>query len=112
MKTSLPESLAATVKSTVADGQSGGKVKRLWDRDASLWTGEDEPKWLGWLDIVKEQAAEPDAHQMFATDVQARGFEQILLLGWASTPLELSKRRKLEEISRFWLSDDGHCGFI
>jgi hypothetical protein len=35
LKTSLPEPLAATVKSTIADWQSGGQVKRLWDRDTS-----------------------------------------------------------------------------
>lgn len=87
MKTFLPESLAATVKSTIADWQSGGKVKRLWDRDASLWTGEDESKWLGWLDSVEEQVAEQDAHQKFAKDVQARGFEHILLLGMGGSSL-------------------------
>lgn len=87
MKTSLPESLAATVKSTIADWQSGGKVKRLWDRDASLWTNEDESKWLGWLDIVEEQVAQLDAHQKFAKDVQARGFEHILLLGMGGSSL-------------------------
>jgi len=36
LKTSLPESLAASVKSTIAEWQSDGKVKKLWDRDASL----------------------------------------------------------------------------
>ncbi len=30
-------------------------VERIWARDASLWTGADEAKWLGWLD-------EPVAH--------------------------------------------------
>jgi transaldolase/glucose-6-phosphate isomerase len=87
IKTSLPASLAATVKSTIADWQSGGKVKRLWDRDASLWTGEDEPKWLGWLDIVEEQVAQHDALQKFQKDVQARGFEHILLLGMGGSSL-------------------------
>ena len=60
LKTSLPESLAATVRVTIADWQSGEKIKRLWDRDASLWTGDDESKWLGWLDIVEAQIAEND----------------------------------------------------
>jgi transaldolase / glucose-6-phosphate isomerase len=87
IKTSLPESLTATVNSTIADWQSGGKVKRLWDRYASLWTGEDESKWLGWLDIVEEQVAQHDAHQKFAKDVQARGFEHILLLGMGGSSL-------------------------
>ena len=25
-------------------------VERIWARDATLWTGQDEAKWLGWLD--------------------------------------------------------------
>ena len=87
LKTSLPESLAATVKSTIADWQSGGKVKRLWDRDASLWTGEDESKWLGWLDIVDEQLAQHDQLRKFAKDVHGRGFEHVLLLGMGGSSL-------------------------
>jgi len=87
MKTSLPESLAATVKATIAEWQSGRKVKRLWDRDASLWTGQDEAQWLGWLDIVEEQLSEHDQLQKFARDVQARGFEHILLLGMGGSSL-------------------------
>ena len=87
LKTSLPEILAAPVKSTIADWQSSGKVKRLWDRDANLWTGDDESKWLGWLDIVEEQFAQHDDLQRFAKDVHARGFEHILLLGMGGSSL-------------------------
>lgn len=87
LKTSLPESLAATVKSTAADWQSGGKMKRLWDRDASLWTGDDESKWLGWLDIVEEQTAQEDPLQKIAKEVQTRGFEHVLLLGMGGSSL-------------------------
>ncbi len=87
LKTSLPESLAATVKSTIADWQSGGKMKRLWDRDASLWTGTDESNWLGWLDIVEEQSAQREHLQKFAKEVQTRGFEYILLLGMGGSSL-------------------------
>jgi transaldolase/glucose-6-phosphate isomerase len=87
LKTSLPETLAASVKSTIADWQSGGKMKRLWDRDASLWTGEDEAKWLGWVDIVDEQIAQHDTPQKFAKEVQTRGFQLILLLGMGGSSL-------------------------
>lgn len=52
LKSSLPESLAAAVKANIGDWQTGGKMQRLWKRDAMLWTGDDEAKWLGWLDIV------------------------------------------------------------
>ena len=37
-------------------------VERLWARDATLWTGQDEAQWLGWLDeparYPREQMAE------------------------------------------------------
>jgi len=26
------------------------RVRRLWEKDASLWTGKGEARWLGWLD--------------------------------------------------------------
>jgi transaldolase/glucose-6-phosphate isomerase len=87
LKTSLPESLAVTVKSTIGEWQSGGKMKRLWDRDASLWTGTDESNWLGWLDIVEEQSAQQEQLQKFAKEVQTRGFEHILLLGMGGSSL-------------------------
>ena len=87
LKTSLPESLAATVKSTIGEWQSSGKMKRLWDRDASLWTGTDESNWLGWLDIVEEQSAQQEQLQKFAKEVQTRGFEHILLLGMGGSSL-------------------------
>jgi glucose-6-phosphate isomerase len=87
LKTSLPESLATAVKSTISDWQSGGKVKRLWQRDAALWTNADEAKWLGWLDIVEEQIAQHDQLNRLAKEVRDRGFEHILLLGMGGSSL-------------------------
>jgi transaldolase/glucose-6-phosphate isomerase len=87
LKTSLPESLASAVKSTIAEWQSGGKVKRLWDRDASLWTGSDEANWLGWLDIVDEQISQQEQLQKLAKEVHTRGFEHVLLLGMGGSSL-------------------------
>jgi transaldolase/glucose-6-phosphate isomerase len=87
LKTSLPESLAASVKATVADWQSGGKMQRLWQRDAKLWTGSDESNWLGWLDIVDEQTAQHDQLVKLAKEIQARGFQHVLLLGMGGSSL-------------------------
>ncbi len=87
IKTSLPESLAADVKATVADWQSGKKIQRLWERDATLWTGADEANWLGWLDIVDEQIAQHDQLQKLAKEVQVRGFQHVLLLGMGGSSL-------------------------
>ena len=87
LKTSLPEGLASSVKATIADWQSKNNVKRLWDRDPSLWTGDDESKWLGWLDIVEEQKAHHEQLEKIAKEVRARGFEHILLLGMGGSSL-------------------------
>ena len=85
--TSLAETLSAQVKSAVAAWQSGNKMQRLWQRDASLWTGADEANWLGWLDIVDEQIAQQDQLQKLAKEVQARGFRHVLLLGMGGSSL-------------------------
>jgi transaldolase / glucose-6-phosphate isomerase len=87
LKTSLPEPLAAAVKTTTADWQSGGKIGRLWQRDATLWSGSDESNWLGWLDIVDEQVAQQDQLQKVAKEVQQRGFQHVLLLGMGGSSL-------------------------
>ncbi len=87
LKTSLPETLASTVKSTMQDWQAGGKMKRLWDRDASLWTGSDESKWLGWLDIVEGQIAQQSELRKVAEDARSGGFKDVLLLGMGGSSL-------------------------
>ena len=87
LATSLPEKLAASVKSAIQDWQAGGKMKRLWQRDASLWTGADESNWLGWLDIVDEQIAQRDQLQKIAKEVQIAQFEHVLLLGMGGSSL-------------------------
>ena len=42
----LPEDLGQNVKATLEDWKKNNKVKRLWARDASLWTNKDDP--TGW----------------------------------------------------------------
>ncbi len=87
VKTSLPEALAAKVKATASEWQSGGKMQRLWNKDASLWTGSDEGSWLGWLDIVEEQISQQDQLQKIGKEVQQRGFQHVLLLGMGGSSL-------------------------
>ena len=38
----LPEKLANDVNASLQDWKKRGKVQRLWQKDASLWTGADE----------------------------------------------------------------------
>ena len=87
LKSSLPEALAASVKTTIADWKSGNKMARLWKRDATLWTGDDEASWLGWLDITEEQIAKHIELRNLAKEVWSAGFKDVLLLGMGGSSL-------------------------
>lgn len=67
------------------DWSAQNKVARLWNKDSSLWTGEDERKWMGWLSIVSEQLVEVTPLIRMRDD--ARQFEQCLLLGMGGSSL-------------------------
>ena len=64
-----------------------GRVRRLWAGDPALWTGMDEDKWGGWLDIVEAELADIDRLSDFAKEVQARGFTDLVLLGMGGSSL-------------------------
>jgi len=87
LKTSLPEDLAASVKRNISDWKAGGKMQRLWRRDATLWTGEDETSWLGWLDVIEDQIAHPIQLRGLAKEVWSAGFKDILLLRMGGSSL-------------------------
>jgi len=83
----LPDDLAEAVKTNIDDWRATGKVRRLWQRDASLWTGTDEAHWLGWLGITEKQVANADNLRRFAEEVKREGFADILLLGMGGSSL-------------------------
>ena len=83
----LPEALAASVKANIEDWRAGDKVRRLWQHDASLWSGTDEANWLGWLDITAEQIAHSDQLRAAVADVKKENFTDILLLGMGGSSL-------------------------
>ena len=87
----LSQDQRAGLQRTLADwsdaGRSANKIARLWSKDASLWTGADEGKWLGWLDIVEAQLNAADKFATFSKDVRERGFSHILLLGMGGSSL-------------------------
>jgi transaldolase/glucose-6-phosphate isomerase len=83
----LPESLANLVENNMDDWRASGKVRRLWQRDASLWTGSDEANWLGWLSITEQQIANADNLRRLAAEVKREGFTDILLLGMGGSSL-------------------------
>jgi transaldolase / glucose-6-phosphate isomerase len=83
----LPEKLDALVKASLDDWKKNDKVRRLWQRDASIWTGSDEGQWLGWLDITEKQLAQLDVFKKVAVDVKKAKFKHALLLGMGGSSL-------------------------
>ncbi|MGH8071224.1 MAG: transaldolase family protein, partial [Candidatus Entotheonellia bacterium] len=83
----LPEPLAAAVKATLEDWRVNGKMRRLWARDASLWTGADEGSWLGWLGSTDDQLAHIDHLRKLAEEVKHARFSHALLLGMGGSSL-------------------------
>jgi transaldolase/glucose-6-phosphate isomerase len=84
---SLPADLDTAVKKNLNDWRASGKVRRLWQGDASLWTGDDEANWLGWLGITDEQLAGAPKLNDLANEIRTAGFSDILLLGMGGSSL-------------------------
>jgi transaldolase/glucose-6-phosphate isomerase len=64
-----------------------GNIRRLWARDKSLWTGADEDRWLGWLDISRRELSDIETLEAFARDVQKTGTTDAVLLGMGGSSL-------------------------
>ncbi len=68
-------------------------VERIWARDATVWTGADEDRWLGWLDEPKRMLERTGDIVEFAEAARAR-FDTFVLLGMGGSSLapEVLKR--------------------
>lgn len=79
--------LAADVKARAESWRADGTVRRLWARDKSVWTGRDEDRWLGWLDIVEREKGRLAAYKALAEEVRREGFTDALVLGMGGSSL-------------------------
>jgi len=75
------------VHRTLDAWQGDDVLRRLWARDATLWTGSDEGRWLDWLDIVDTELSDLDRLAAFGEEVGQRGFTQVAVLGMGGSSL-------------------------
>ena len=84
--------LAAPVDAALADLKEKGAVKRLWDKDASLWKAEDDHakiinNSLGWLTVAETVRAHADDLETFSDEIAAAGFKHVVLMGMGGSSL-------------------------
>jgi transaldolase/glucose-6-phosphate isomerase len=85
MEATLPKPLQDAVDARLEAARAQAWSRRLAQGDASLWTGKDEGKWLGWIPAARGEQVDPDALKALAAD--ARKFKDAVLLGMGGSSL-------------------------
>ncbi len=83
----LGATLAKAVADSTEDWRASGKIRRLWDGDAAVWSNTDEAQWLGWLHSAAAEKAKLADYQEFAQWVKAQGFTDAVVLGMGGSSL-------------------------
>lgn len=84
---SLPAAIDDEVRSLSDDYNRAGIIERIWRRDSTVWTGRDEHKWLGWLDIAAEESTRIGEYREFRDQIARDGLDQVALLGMGGSSL-------------------------
>jgi transaldolase/glucose-6-phosphate isomerase len=87
MSLSLGSALAGEVEGLARAWRDAGNIRRLWARDRTLWTGHDEDRWLGWLDIVDREHQDTGPLAELRQEVGEQQFRDVLLLGMGGSSL-------------------------
>ncbi|CAN5552427.1 hypothetical protein BH18ACI3_BH18ACI3_19230 [soil metagenome] len=87
MTYSLPEELNQAFLAETKKLIKENIISRIWARDSSVWTNDDEAQWLGWLDIVAEELNDLQKYRDLRQDIDAAKFNNILLMGMGGSSL-------------------------
>lgn len=82
---SLGDGLGKAVANSTEEWRASAKIRRLWQRDKSVWTGADEDKWLGWLDSAAK--ADVADYEDYANRVKGQTFSDAVVLGMGGSSL-------------------------
>jgi len=84
-KLALGASIEKAVEKGAEEWRASAKIRRLWRKDKSVWTGDDENKWLGWLDSAG--SADIADYEDFAQRVKGQSFTDAVVLGMGGSSL-------------------------
>jgi transaldolase/glucose-6-phosphate isomerase len=81
----LGSQIGKALDNATEEWRASAKIRRLWQRDKSVWTGTDEDRWLGWLDSAA--AANIADYEDFAQKVKGQKFTDAVVLGMGGSSL-------------------------
>lgn len=81
----LGDGLGKALAESTEEWRASAKIRRLWQRDKSVWTGADEDKWLGWLDSAAK--ADVADYEDYAGRVKGQKFSDAVVLGMGGSSL-------------------------
>ncbi|GIQ78939.1 bifunctional transaldolase/phosoglucose isomerase [Bradyrhizobium sp. RD5-C2] len=84
-KLALGAGIEKAVEKSTEEWRASAKIRRLWHKDKSVWTGDDEDKWLGWLNSAA--TADVAAYEDFAARVKGQNFTDAVVLGMGGSSL-------------------------
>ena len=113
IESQLPAGLQGPVAERMQAAASEQVVRRIWDRDGTLWAPEGTPEVtdrLGWLDIAERLAPEVEDLTAFGAEVRDAGITDAVLLGMGGSSLgpEVLRRSFGDGAIRLHVLDSTH----
>jgi len=84
-KFALGAAIEKAVAKNTEEWRALAKIRKLWHKDKSVWTGDDEDKWLGWLN--SPAGADIADYEDFAQRVKGQNFSDAVVLGMGGSSL-------------------------
>jgi hypothetical protein len=82
-------------------------TERIWERDATVWTGNDEAQWLGWLDEPLRVEEMLDQISRFSDSLRNE-IDDVVLFGMGGSSLAPEVLRQTFGVDSFHVLDTTH----
>ena len=84
--------LADAVQSALTEADQANIIRRIWDKDASVWKTEPAHQKviansLGWLTVASEMSGKTDELKHFAGRIRREGYQHVMVCGMGGSSL-------------------------
>lgn len=83
---------AAAVQSALTEADQADIIRRIWDKDASVWKTDPAHQKiiansLGWLTVASEMCGKTDELKAFADKIRREGYQHVMVCGMGGSSL-------------------------